>query len=113
MLLSSIVSLAFALAAFDGALAAPAPQGTRISSMSVAMSGLAALKTASRQAQRANGVFAKGKYRSQEKMASPCVDGKANGTYSCENVDMAAFLSHEDMGSVTVRGTPAAAWPQC
>jgi hypothetical protein len=58
-------------------------------------------------------VFAKGKYRSQEKAASPCVNGKANGTYECENVDMTAFLSHEDMGSVTVRGTLAAAGPQC
>jgi hypothetical protein len=64
------------------------------------MSELAQAKSSFRESERKNGVFDKGRYKSKAKF--PCVNGKSAGEYSCANVDMRAFLSHEDMGSVTV-----------
>src|SRR2546430_2094139 len=51
---------------------------------------------------RENGVFDSGRYKSIS-TTTACVNGKA-GEYSCQNVDMYAFLSHEDMGSSTKEG---------
>jgi hypothetical protein len=102
MKFSAIVSLAFSLATVEVVIAAPQPQDFGITSMSAAMSELASEKLAGRVSQREKGMFAKGKYKSRSKAVAPCKNGKSAGIYSCKNVDMTAFLSHEDMGSASV-----------
>jgi hypothetical protein len=60
------------------------------------------LKTNHWQSMRDNGMFDPGRYKSVS-TTTACVNGKA-GDYSCQNVDMHAFLSHQDMGSTTREG---------
>ncbi|KAF2835453.1 hypothetical protein M501DRAFT_942061, partial [Patellaria atrata CBS 101060] len=71
------------------------------------MGVLMQMKTALRQSERAAGVFARGKYRSKNKV--PCRNGKA-GEYSCGNVDLYSFLTHEQMGSTTREGNDIWGW---
>jgi choice-of-anchor B domain-containing protein len=72
------------------------------------MDRLKELKTASWDKMRAAGAFAAGKYQSSTAF-TPCVNGKA-GEYSCDNVDLYTFLSHEDMGSTTREGNDIWGW---
>lgn len=103
MKFSTITGLALALATFDFAIAVPKPQEAGITSVSrMSALGLQGKKTATREAARGRGAFGKGKYKSKHG-AKKCKNGKSDGTYACSNVDMHGFLSHEDMGSVTVR----------
>lgn len=65
------------------------------------MSHLMSIKTEHRERARAQGLFKPNSYIDLAK--TPCVDGKA-GEYSCENVDLLGFLSHQAMGSTTREG---------
>lgn len=69
---------------------------------SMAMERLMDMKVSSREKLRKDGYFKSGKWKST-KHATACVNGKA-GEYSCNGVDLQAFLSHEDMGSVAKEG---------
>lgn len=82
--------------------------GLASTAMAKEMAELMSIKTAQRNAQRTKGMFAKGKYAS--KVAETCTNGKA-GEYSCENVDLLDFLSHEAMGSTTREGNDV--WGRC
>ncbi|KND91819.1 hypothetical protein TOPH_03341 [Tolypocladium ophioglossoides CBS 100239] len=65
------------------------------------------LKTTHHEMKKAAGVFAEGRY--EVKSAVTCTDGKA-GEYSCENVDLAGHLTHENMGSMTRAGNDIWGW---
>jgi hypothetical protein len=67
------------------------------------MSKLMALKTDAHERQRGRGFFSPGKWKNKKKTYEKCKNGKA-GEYSCDNVDMAGFLSHEALGSTTREG---------
>lgn len=66
------------------------------------MATLMALKTKTRTAQREAGLFDKGRMSRRIDVAK-CENGKA-GEYSCSNVDLLGFLSHETLGSKTREG---------
>lgn len=61
------------------------------------MDRLMSLKLRQRETQRTMGFFDPGKYSDKH---VKCENGKS-GEYSCNNVDMYGFLSHEEMGSAT------------
>lgn len=65
------------------------------------MAHLMALKMEHRERSRSQGLFTVNKYI--DLGSSKCVDGKA-GEYSCENVDLQGFLSHQALGSTTREG---------
>lgn len=67
----------------------------------VSMSVVRGRKTALREQQIANGDFDVDRY--EVAAATGCTDGKA-GEYTCNNVDLKAFLRHQDMGSRTREG---------
>ncbi|KAE8423460.1 hypothetical protein BDV36DRAFT_92160 [Aspergillus pseudocaelatus] len=71
------------------------------------MSHLMSIKTEHRERARAQGLFRPNNYIDLGK--TPCVDGKA-GEYSCENVDLLGFLSHQAMGSTTREGNDIWGW---
>lgn len=91
MRLSILIALATASLAFCGD-----------ASTSVVMERLMNLKTTSYEKLRKDGFMDSGKYKSFH-TPQKCVGGKA-GEYSCENVDLFAFLSHEDTGSAERQG---------
>ncbi|KAK2735926.1 hypothetical protein FQN57_001066 [Myotisia sp. PD_48] len=66
------------------------------------MQQLMARKTEHRIKLRAEGLFDEGRYLGVNKL-TPCANGKS-GEYSCQNVDMHGFLSHQAMGSRTREG---------
>lgn len=72
------------------------------------MEHLMDLKMKSRQRARANGLFRLNRW--PEHGSTKCKKGKA-GEYSCENVDLNAFLSHQALGSVTREGNDV--WGMC
>jgi len=55
------------------------------------------------------GMFGGSKLYKKVSSVVPCVDGYS-GEYQCNNVDMHAFLSHEDMGSTNVTGNDIWGW---
>lgn len=59
------------------------------------------LKVQSRERARAQGLFNLNRYPDQADKR--CTQGKA-GEYSCQNVDLLSFLSHQALGSVTREG---------
>lgn len=65
------------------------------------MGTLMSLKSSHFEDKMVAGAFADGKYKSMG--ATPCKDGKA-GEYSCEKVDLRAFVTHGDMGSQSRAG---------
>ena len=65
------------------------------------MAHLMSLKLEHRERARSQGLFKVNKYIDQG--STKCVDGKA-GEYSCENVDLQGFLSHQALGSTTREG---------
>ncbi|THC96682.1 hypothetical protein EYZ11_003837 [Aspergillus tanneri] len=65
------------------------------------MAHLMSLKLEHRERARSQGLFRVNKYT--DKGSTKCVDGKA-GEYSCENVDLQGFLSHQALGSTTREG---------
>jgi len=71
------------------------------SAMAKEMADLMSIKTAQRNAQRTKGLFQKGRWNKRNK--GQCKNGKS-GEYSCKNVDLLDFLSHEQMGSETREG---------
>ncbi|PLN79669.1 hypothetical protein BDW42DRAFT_172478 [Aspergillus taichungensis] len=71
------------------------------------MSGLMTRKLETRQRARDQGFFRLNKY--PEMGATPCKDGKA-GEYSCENVDLLGFISHQAMESKTREGNDVWGW---
>ncbi|KAF9894427.1 hypothetical protein FE257_007930 [Aspergillus nanangensis] len=71
------------------------------------MNHLMKLKMQSRQRARASGLFRLNRY--MDLASAKCTDGKA-GEYSCENVDLNAFISHQAMGSVTREGNDVWGW---
>ncbi|KAE8153574.1 hypothetical protein BDV25DRAFT_127090 [Aspergillus avenaceus] len=71
------------------------------------MDHLMSLKVEHRERARAQGLFKANNYIDLGKTA--CVDGKA-GEYSCENVDLLGFLSHQAMGSTTREGNDIWGW---
>lgn len=75
---------------------------TGVSAMSAKMDSLKSIKVAQWEQQRQDGVFDEDQYMSIA-ASTACVNGKA-GEYSCDKVDMMAFLSHQDMGSRTRMG---------
>jgi hypothetical protein len=85
-LLSSLALASLATASFEG---------------EAKMSHLMSLKMQSRERARASGLFQVNRY--MDRGATKCKNGKA-GEYSCDNVDLNAFLSHQAMGSVTREG---------
>lgn len=66
-----------------------------------AMDRLMSVKLEQREKFRAQGLFNANQY--PDMGSQKCVNGKA-GEYSCENVDLLAFLSHQAMGSTTREG---------
>ncbi|KAI5803614.1 hypothetical protein DFH27DRAFT_481285 [Peziza echinospora] len=76
--------------------------------MSKAMQRLHAYKEANRQAGREMGLFAAEKY-STVSAVTKCTNGKS-GVYSCSNVDMHGFLSHQALGSTTREGNDIWGW---
>ncbi|PGH32746.1 hypothetical protein GX50_04460 [[Emmonsia] crescens] len=66
------------------------------------------MKLASREKLRKDGLFDEGRFKSTNN-AQRCVNGKA-GEFSCNKVDMTAFLSHQDMGSRTREGNDVWGW---
>ncbi|KAI9375532.1 hypothetical protein BJX61DRAFT_117357 [Aspergillus egyptiacus] len=71
------------------------------------MEHLMTLKTLSRERARANGWLDANRYPNQKR--TKCKGGKA-GEYSCNNVDLQAFLSHQSMGSATREGNDIWGW---
>ncbi|PHH65696.1 hypothetical protein CDD81_1782 [Ophiocordyceps australis] len=71
------------------------------------MVSLMSLKESNHEQQEAAGKFAKDKYKAMG--ATPCVNGRA-GEYGCKNVDVKAFLPHQDMGSQTRAGNDIWGW---
>lgn len=65
------------------------------------MAVLKQLKIDAWAAQNEAGVYDINRYAAQA--ATTCVNGKA-GEYQCKNVDLVAFLRHQDMGSSTRKG---------
>lgn len=65
------------------------------------MASLMDMKIANHEAKQAAGAFAAGSYKALG--ATKCSGGRA-GEYSCENVDLGAFLPHEKLGSTTREG---------
>ncbi|OAX80184.1 hypothetical protein ACJ72_05490 [Emergomyces africanus] len=72
------------------------------------MQRLMDMKLAAREKLIKDGVFDEGRFKSIN-TPQRCVNGKA-GEFSCNNVDMTAFLSHEDMGSTTRTGNDIWGW---
>lgn len=72
------------------------------------MAGLMSRKLDTRQRAREQGFFDLNKYPDLGRTA--CKDGKA-GEYSCENVDLLSFISHQAMGSKTREGNDL--WGEC
>ena len=73
----------------------------------VSMQTLRARKEAQFSKDRANGLYDLDRY---EKLgATPCKDGKA-GEYSCNKVDLQAFLRHQDTGSQARAGNDIWGW---
>ncbi|KAF2458028.1 hypothetical protein BDY21DRAFT_285195 [Lineolata rhizophorae] len=81
--------------------------GAALGANQMAMDRLVSIKTSQRASQRERGMFRSQAYPSKKNV--PCVDGMA-GEYACENVDLMAFLSHEDMGSVEREGNDIWGW---
>ncbi|KAF8470816.1 hypothetical protein BDZ91DRAFT_654077 [Kalaharituber pfeilii] len=73
------------------------------------MSRIRNQKESFRQKQRNEGMFAPDSY-ANVMAVTPCSDGKSGGTYSCSNVDMYGFLSHQAMGSTTREGNDVWGW---
>ncbi|OJJ06691.1 hypothetical protein ASPVEDRAFT_140969 [Aspergillus versicolor CBS 583.65] len=71
------------------------------------MEHLMSLKMQSRERARAQGLFNLNRYPDQAD--KKCSQGKA-GEYSCENVDLLSFLSHQALGSVTREGNDLWGW---
>jgi hypothetical protein len=65
------------------------------------MKDIMVIKESHRAARIAAGLFDPDQY--QPLSATKCVGGKA-GEFSCSNVDLLSFLSHQDMGSTTREG---------
>lgn len=88
----------FATIALLGSMAGSAVAAT-------GMAELMAKKTAQRTAQREAGLFDKDRMPPAARKAAvtKCVNGKA-GVYSCSNVDLYGFLSHQVLGSTTREG---------
>lgn len=81
--------------------------GPAMSAGHAAMSHLHALKTAHREAGRAAGLFAPGKYPVAP--AAKCQSGSA-GDYSCNNIDLQGHLPHDKMGSSSREGNDIWGW---
>ncbi|KKK14717.1 hypothetical protein P175DRAFT_0510247 [Aspergillus ochraceoroseus IBT 24754] len=71
------------------------------------MDHLMSLKMQSRARARTQGLFNLNRYSNNGR--TDCTGGKA-GEYSCNNVDMQSFLSHQAMGSVTREGNDIWGW---
>ncbi|KAH8433784.1 uncharacterized protein LDX57_011418 [Aspergillus melleus] len=71
------------------------------------MAHLMSLKLEHRERARSQGLFKVNKYIDQG--STKCVDGKA-GEYSCGNVDLQGFLSHQALGSTTREGNDVWGW---
>ncbi|PKX93417.1 uncharacterized protein P174DRAFT_409642 [Aspergillus novofumigatus IBT 16806] len=72
-----------------------------------AMDRLMSVKIEQRERFRAEGLFDLNQY--PDLGSQKCVNGKA-GEYSCENVDLLGFLSHQAMGSKTREGNDIWGW---
>ncbi|KAI8691855.1 hypothetical protein NCS56_00179100 [Fusarium sp. Ph1] len=96
MRFSAVSGLALATVAATGA-----------SAMSAKMETLRSVKQDQWAQMRDEGAFDEDQYRAMA--VTKCVNGKA-GEYSCNNVDMMAFLSHQDMGSRTRMGNDIWGW---
>ncbi|KAK0670307.1 hypothetical protein QBC41DRAFT_318240 [Cercophora samala] len=68
-----------------------------------------ALKIKQWETARANGLFGGSKLYKALFSTVPCKNGKA-GEYSCKNVNLQAFLSHEDLGSASKAGNDVWGW---
>lgn len=76
---------------------------------SAKMEQMMSLKTQQWEAAAADGMFAGSKKYKKTKDVTKCSKGYA-GEYACNNVDMHAFLSHEDLGSATKAGNDVWGW---
>jgi hypothetical protein len=120
------VSVAFVLSALSmGVLATPMPSpavppvsvaalggSDVLSSYSVTRVSMAEVrqrKEKLRDSSRKIGAFATNAYSSVAAV-NTCTNGKAASTYSCSNVDMHGFLSHQAMGSSTREGNDIWGW---
>ncbi|KAG8624713.1 hypothetical protein KVT40_007780 [Elsinoe batatas] len=103
----------FLLAALTGGATAS------LKSDGAAMAKLMEAKEADWKEAAEKGVFAASKFLSKITQFSPCINGKAgrgvNSTYSCNNVNLHGFISHDDLGisvnsSVAIRGNDVWGW---
>ncbi|KAF4463652.1 choice-of-anchor B domain [Fusarium albosuccineum] len=79
------------------------------------MDEMMALKTAQWDRAEARGLFGGSKLYKKLTSFQPCIKGKSGRgpgkeSYSCNNVNMHGFLSHEDLGSTTFRGNDVWGW---
>ena len=72
------------------------------------MGTLRQIKLSQRDAARAAGLYDAGRYRSAA--GTPCSGNGTAGEYSCRSVDLAAHLTHEDMGSSEREGNDIWGW---
>lgn len=100
MKFTTLTALTLALATFDFSFAQDDFAASAVSSK-MSINGLKQKKIEARNRSAAKGFFGPGKWKGAKK-AGQCKNGKVEGTYACSNVDMKGFLSHEDMGSVSV-----------
>lgn len=84
-----------------------------VESGEVQMERLMALKQEQRRQQKARGWFGGSSLYKRFNSFNPCVNGRTvrpGHQYSCRNVNMHGFLSHEDMGSKEVQPEGNDAW---
>lgn len=75
----------------------------------VSMAEVRQRKEKVRQSAREVGAFAANSYSSVA-AANVCTNGKAASTYSCKNIDLHGFLSHQALGSSTREGNDVWGW---
>ncbi|KAK5943803.1 hypothetical protein PMZ80_003084 [Knufia obscura] len=73
------------------------------------MEGMMELKEQQWSAAAQRGVFGGSKMYKKKTSVERCINGRA-GEYQCKNIDMHAFLSHEDLGSEDLRGNDIWGW---
>ncbi|KAH6967675.1 hypothetical protein BGZ61DRAFT_358602 [Ilyonectria robusta] len=98
---------------FRSLITAAAMGGTVVSagaeSASAKMEEMMEIKTQQWDKAEAEGLFGGSKLYKKITSFQPCVKGKS-GPYQCKNVNLHGFLSHEDLGSATLRGNDVWGW---
>lgn len=81
---------------------------TLVGLAAASMERLMELKQATRDRERAQGMFNPGKFKKVNQF-KPCINGKA-GEFSCKGISQFGFLSHEDLQSTSLEGNDVWGW---